>query len=67
MPDTPAPTVTIDDKEYSIDALSDDAKANITNVQLVDQKIAQAQQEIAILQTARNAYIAALKASLPSD
>jgi len=67
MTDTATPTVTIDDKEYALDALSDEVKANLTSVQLVDQKIAQAQQEIAILQTARNAYVASLKAALPSE
>lgn len=67
MSDTTTPTVTIDDKEYALDALSDEVKANLTSVQLVDQKIAQAQQEIAILQTARNAYVAALKEALPSE
>jgi hypothetical protein len=33
----------------------------------VDQKIANLQQEIAIMQTARNAYAQALAAALPKD
>lgn len=60
-------TLTIDGKEYDTEQLSDAAKAQVTNVQIVDQSIAQAQQEVAILQTARNAYVQALQAELPKE
>ena len=60
------PTITINEIEYKVSDLSDAAKANITNIQLVDQKISQAQQELAILQTARNAYSIALGEALPA-
>ena len=60
-------TLTIDGKEYDTEQLNDAAKAQITNVQLVDQKIAQLQQELAIMQTARNAYANALQAELPKE
>ena len=60
-------TLTIDGKEYDTEQLSDAAKAQLTNVQLVDQKIAQLQQELAIMQTARNAYANALQAELPKE
>jgi len=43
------------------------SQAQVTNVQLVDQKIAQLQQELAIMQTARNAYANALQAELPKE
>jgi hypothetical protein len=59
--------LTIDGKEYDTEQLSDAAKAQLTNVQLVDQKIAQLQQELAIMQTARNAYVQALQAELPKE
>jgi len=62
---TEAPKITINGREYSLDALSDQAKAQLTNVQLVDRKIAELQQELAIAQTARNAYAQALEAELP--
>lgn len=55
------PTVTIDDTEYDIDSLSDDAKAQLESLQATDGKILQAQRDIAIFQTARNAYAAALR------
>lgn len=60
-------TLTIDGKEYDTEQLSDAAKAQITNMQLVDQKMAQLQQELAIMQTARNAYANALQAELPKE
>ena len=59
------PTITIDGTEYALSALTDEAKANIANVRLVDQKIQEAQQQVAILQTARNAYMSALQNALP--
>jgi uncharacterized small protein (DUF1192 family) len=61
------PKVTIDDKEYLISDLSDQAKAELGSMNVVDQKIANLQQEIAIMQTARNAYAQALAAALPKD
>jgi len=57
--------LTIDGKEYDIASLSDEAKAQLNNIQTVERKLAELQQEAAILQTARNAYAAALKAQLP--
>lgn len=60
-------TLTIDGREYDTEQLSEAAKAQITNVQLVDQKLAQLQQEAAMMQTARNAYVQALQAELPKE
>jgi hypothetical protein len=64
---TNAPKVTIDGKEYKLDDLSDKAKADLTSMKLVDQKIAQKQQDLAILQTARNAYAKSLTENLPKS
>ena len=61
------PKVTIDDKEYLISDLSDQAKAELGSMNVVDQKIANLQQEVVIMQTARNAYAQALAAALPKD
>lgn len=60
-------TLTIDGREYETEQLSEAAKAQVTNIQLVDQKLAQLQQEQAIMQTARNAYVQALQAELPKE
>lgn len=59
--------ITIDGVEYDSESLSDEAKAQIVSLQAAEQKIAQTQQDLAILQTARNAYAAALKDILTSD
>jgi hypothetical protein len=61
------PKVTIDGKEYLISDLSDEAKAELGSRNVVDQKIANLEQEIAIMTTARNAYARALGAALPKD
>ena len=60
-------TIAIDGQEFDIDQLSDIAKAQITNLQVVDQKINQLQQDLVIMQTARNSSAAALKSELPTD
>ena len=60
-------SININGREFSPDDLNDVAKSHIANIQIVDQKIKVLQQEIAIIQTARNAYSAALQAELPLD
>lgn len=60
-------TITIDDVEYPIESLSEEAKGQLVSLQTVDQKIAQKQQDLAILQTARNAYANRLKTLLPDS
>ena len=60
------PKVTIDEKEYLISELSDEAKAQLGSLNVVDQKIDNLQQEIKIMQTARNAYARELAAALPN-
>lgn len=59
--------ITIDGKEYELDSLSEAAKAQLTNLRVVDQEISRLQQQQAIAQTARNAYANALKEQLPKD
>lgn len=58
-------TITIDNKEYKLEELSDDAKAQIGSIQIVDQKITDLNAQLAIMQTARNAYAQALTPLLP--
>ena len=59
-----AQNITIDGTEYDLETLSDAAKSQLTSLQLADQKMAQLQSELAMVQTARNAYAQALKAEL---
>jgi hypothetical protein len=59
------PTLTIDNKQYDTDALSDSAKAQLTSLQVTDQEIQRLNIQLAIAQTARNAYAKALSELLP--
>ena len=58
-------TITIDEVQYELEELSDEAKAQLESLQAVEVRIAKANEEIAILQTAKYAYAAALKEVLP--
>jgi len=58
-------SITIDNVEYELDSLSEDAKNQFTSLQFVDQKLAQLNAEAAVYQTARIAYANALNAALP--
>lgn len=59
------PTIKIDNVDYDLDSLSEDAKAQLQSIQFVDQELAKLQMQVAAMQTARNAYVNALKAALP--
>lgn len=59
--------ISIDGKEYDSEALSDEARANLQNIQLCEQKMNDLKRDLAIAQTARNAYAQALKGQLPKD
>jgi len=59
--------INIDGKEYDTDDLSAEAKDNLTNMRLCDERMNQIKRDAAITQTARNAYAAALKGQLPKD
>ena len=59
------PTINIDNKEYDLDALSKDCKAQIESVQFCDQEIARLEAKIAVYKTAKVAYSQALKVALP--
>ena len=64
MSDQAKQTITIDGKAYAADSLSPEVKSHLYNVQTVDRKIAELQQEIAIMQTARASYARELRAAL---
>jgi hypothetical protein len=59
--------ITIDDKEYDLTNLSEDAQAQLTSMQFCDAELQRLQNQAAALQTARLAYANALKAALPKD
>lgn len=58
------PKITIDDIEYNTEDLSDNSKAQVASLQFLEVQMNKLNSEIAVYQTARNAYIAALKAEL---
>ena len=56
--------ITIDEVEYNLNDLSDNAKAQLANIQFVDAQIQQLNNEWAVADTARMGYTNALKAEL---
>ena len=60
-------TIKINDKDYELDQLSADAKAQLEMLIAADNKLKELQRDAAIAQTARNAYAGALQALLPQD
>jgi len=58
--------IKIDDKEYDLDSLSDEAKKQLQMLQFVESELVRLNAQGAVLQTARIAYAKALKDSLGS-
>ena len=58
------PKITIDGKDYDVEEISDNVKAQLTSLQFVDNEIKRLSAQIAVLQTARNAYGRAVKLEL---
>ena len=56
--------VTIDNKEYNLDDLSDTAKQNLGSLQVVQNEINRLKAMLAIMQTAQSAYSTVLKQEL---
>jgi len=65
MKESNMPNIKIDDIDYDLDSLSQEAKAQLASIQYVEQELLRLQAPAAALQTARNAYLQALKAALP--
>jgi hypothetical protein len=60
----PMAKITVDEKVYETDDMSDEAKAQLLSLQFVDGEITRNQMKAAALQTARNTYAQALKTAL---
>lgn len=56
-----APALVMDGKRYSLDQLSKAARQTIASIRFCDEAIQQRRNELAIADTARIAYLAALK------
>ena len=66
MGKTKMPLITIDNKEYDLNDLSNDAKAQLASIQFVDAELARLHAQAAALQTARMSYANALQGLLPT-
>ena len=60
------PNITIDNCEYDVDTLSQEAKAQLEMLVACDNKLRELQRDTLITQTARNAYAAQLTSLLPT-
>ena len=61
------PKVTVDDIQYNTEDLSENGKAQLASLQFLEVQMNKLTAEIAVYQTARNLYIATLKAELESE
>ena len=60
-------TLTIDNKQYEIEKLSPEAQTKLNSARFCDQKIEQLEAELAVVRTARTAYLQALPDLLNND
>lgn len=58
------PKIKIGDLEYNTEDLSDNGKAQLASLQFLEVQMQKLRNEIAVYQTARAGYVAALKAEL---
>ena len=61
------PKITINEKEYDTESLSEELNAEINMLANVERKLIESQVEIAILQTAKNAYSKRIQDLLPVE
>ena len=59
-------TIKIDNIDYDLNTLSDEAKAQLASLQFCDQELQRLQAQAAAYQTARIAYAKALQSALPA-
>ena len=58
------PKITVDGIEYNSEDLTENGKAQLASLQFLEVQMHKLKSEIAVYQTARNSYVAALKADL---
>ena len=61
------PKITLDGVEYNTEDLTDNGKAQLASLQFIEAQMKRIQSEIAVYQTARNAYSKALVEELDKD
>ena len=58
------PKIKVGELEYNTEDLSDNGKAQLASLQFLEVQMQRLKTEIAVYQTARNGYVAALKSEL---
>ena len=58
------PKITVAGIDYNTEDLTENGKAQLASLQFLEQQMAKLKSEIAVYQTARNAYAQALKSEL---
>ena len=58
------PKITVDGIEYNTEDLSDNGKAQLASLQFLEVQMKKLQNELSVFQTAKSAYVAALKVEL---
>lgn len=61
------PKITVEGIEYNSEDLTENGTAQLASLQFLEMQMNKLKSEIAVYQTARNSYIAALKAELDQD
>jgi hypothetical protein len=61
------PKINIDDLEYNTEDLSDAGKAALRSLQFLEARMKKLHSELAVYQTAKQTYVAALKAEIQSS
>lgn len=57
----------LDDKEYDVSDLSENARAQLTSLQFADEKLKELKNMQALLQRAKNSYVEGLKKEMISN
>lgn len=60
-------SITIDGKEYKSSELSDKVKGELISLRTAEQEMARLQTQMALMQTARNAYASSIKRDLEGE
>lgn len=58
------PKITVEGIDYNTEDLSENGKSQLASLQFLEVQMNRLKSEIAVYQTARNAYVVALKAEL---
>jgi hypothetical protein len=61
------PKISIDGIEYNSEDLTDNGKAQLASLQFLEVQMSKLKSEVAVYQTARNAYMVALKADVEKE